>query len=525
MNKQIFNIKSVYFLTALTVVLSTACKKELHQGPITSTYGDEFWVSRTSVEQASLAMYGQMRACLRNAPSYNLGEPSHFVFGDLVSGMFVPAADDVFLPYGLKATNTIPWNFSYVPYGEASLQNWSRFYQLIAQANLILKKVPEMSTSLFASESEKNSYISEALFMRAYAYFYMIRVWGDPIYVSSTYDDVDYGNIPPLARTSESIVLDSCLNDLRKAAVYLSYSGGDPSKALRANKGSDYALMAHIFEWKKEYDSTHKYCQEVITKGGYELEPMSSYSNIWKGQRSSESIFELSMKYNANDPNFKNGGDWAEATFDCFATFVKGSVVDNRKNSCWISPEGGLLDQVLFDTATDARYKSVISKVASIGGDPAGYMVLKYTDFVYQSPDTKSYPYINNNMVLLRLADIILLDAEALAYKEDLEGARANLKLTEDRAGISSYEDITDSYTMIDEVVIERGRELIAEGQWFYDLIRTEPTQNWLEYVGYPANRVTSAAKGYYWPLDMNALFPYDNLLTQNPYWAANAGR
>ncbi|MEO6914337.1 MAG: RagB/SusD family nutrient uptake outer membrane protein, partial [Chitinophagaceae bacterium] len=140
-----------------------------------------------------------------------------------------------------------------------------------------------------------------------------------------------------------------------------------------------------------------------------------------------------------------------------------------------------------------------------------------------QKPEAKQGPYINNNLVLLRLADIILLDAEALAYKGNLAGAAAMLKLTEDRAGIQSYKTITNSYDMVDEVVLERGRELIGEGHWFYDLIRTEGTQNWLEFTGgYLPERVDPSKnlKGYYWPLDMSTLFPQDNLLTQNPWWA-----
>jgi hypothetical protein len=120
------------------------------------------------------------------------------------------------------------------------------------------------------------------------------------------------------------------------------------------------------------------------------------------------------------------------------------------------------------------------------------------------------------------LSDIILLDAEALASTGDLEGARANLAKTEDRAGITSYQNPANQYDMLDEVVMERGRELIGEGQWFYDLIRTEPTQQWLEYIGYPADRVTPESKGYYWPLNMGTLFPQDNLLTQNPWWATH---
>ena len=216
---------------------------------------------------------------------------------------------------------------------------------------------------------------------------------------------------------------------------------------------------------------------------------------------------------------------WAEAQFDFFGTFLKGPLIDNLKSNCWVSPSGGFVDQ-FYDTASttaDARYKAILTPVPSTGGDMPGYLMLKYTDFQYQQPDSKTLPYINNNLVLFRLSDIILLDAEALAYTGDLAGAAHELSLTEERAGIASYQNPTNQYDMVDEVVIERGRELIGEGQWYYDLIRTEPTQGWLEYVGYPADgRVNATNKGYYWPLDMSTLFPQDNLLTQNPWWATH---
>ena len=118
-----------------------------------------------------------------------------------------------------------------------------------------------------------------------------------------------------------------------------------------------------------------------------------------------------------------------------------------------------------------------------------------------------------------------LLDAEALAYKGDLSGAAADLKMTEDRAGINNYASITSKDNMIDEIIKERGREFIGEGEWYYDLIRTNYTQGWLQKIGYPSTRVSATNKGYYWPIDMETLFPYDNQLVQNPYWQNNAGR
>ena len=55
-------------------------------------------------------------------------------------------------------------------------------------------------------------------------------------------------------------------------------------------------------------------------------------------------------------------------------------------------------------------------------------MLIKYTNFFYQKPDTKTLPYINNDLVLFRLSDIILLDAEALASTETLKEPGAACK-------------------------------------------------------------------------------------------------
>ncbi len=519
-------------------MLNTACKKYLYEGPITSTYEAEFWVSQSSVEQATVAMYGQLRNNLR--ATYGGNEAAHFVNGDLVTGTFYPIANS-FLGYSLTSpaqgyagNKGIPFYFNYVPYWAGVLNNWTRYYQLIAQANLILENVPKMPASAFTSETVRKQYLAEALFMRSYAYFYMIRIWGDPVYVNKLYKDIDYGNIPPLARTPESVVLDSCLIDLKKATSYFTSPVTIGTPAIRANSGSNDALIAHIYAWKQQYDSSHVYCQKVINNYGYALESMTNYTNLWQGVGSSENIFEIAMMVNNNDPNFKPGATnaWTETQFNCFATFLKGAPVGNQKTRCWVAPKGSIIDKNLFDTAKDTRFKRIMQYTPAANSDKEGYLLQKYTKFTYQDSVKKVLPYFNNNLVLFRLSDIILLDAEALAAKGDLPGAAAALGKTESRAGISSYTTPTDKIGMINEVIAERGRELIGEGCWFYDLIRTEillqslgsgKSAGWLvSKCGYRADRIDQSLKGYYWPLDMTTLFPQNSLLTQNPYFTIN---
>lgn len=494
------NKKNYLVLLALPVMMMvSSCKKFLYEAPQNSTYGAKYWTDLTAVEQASNSMYVQLRDALRL-------DRSHFVLGDYTTGSF---SANTSVEWNLF--NTTQFNFSYVPYLEGSLKNWTRFYRIIAQANLILENVPAMPAGAFPSEEVRNKYIADALFMRAYSYFYMIRVWGDPVYVTKTYNDVDYGKIPPIARSSESAVLDSCIRDLKIAAGYQSFGGGTPTLSVKSNKGSTYSLLAHMYAWKHDYDNTNFYCNEIITKGGYSLEPISSYKKIWAGMQSNESIFEIPMQL------------VGETQFGFFATFLKDVAVDNRKNNCWIVADGNTIDD-FFNRSTDLRYNQIFTQVPASGGNLKGAMLTKYTNFMYQKPESKFNPYINNNLVLFRLADIYLLNAEALASKNDLVGARDNLKMTEDRAGIATYTIPVSKDQMLDSVLAERGRELIGEGQWFYDMIRTNATQHWLENkIGYLPERVNSLNKGYYWPLDMSSLYPQNSLLTQNPWWAKHS--
>jgi hypothetical protein len=522
-----FDLRKIcIILLSVTVLCGISCRKYLYQGPIDSTYSGVFWTSQASVEQAAANMYFQLRNDVRGS---GFVSNAHFINGDLTTGVFLPKAADWNL-VTIESSYNPPFYFSYVPYLEPMLQDWSRFYQLIAQTNLILQNVPNMDNSAFTSETVKNGYLGEALFMRAYTYFYVTRIWGDPVYVTRTYDGSDYGNIPPLPRTPEAQVLDSCIRDLRLADSYLDYAGGDPARSIRANKGSVEALMAHIFEWQHQYDSAHVYCQKVIQNGGYALEPMASYTNIWAGQSSAESIFEIAMTYSANDPNFLNSQDGQEANFGFFSTFVKGAVTDNQSNDCWIA-QPYWIESFMYDTANDARFKTIFTHVNADNNNKDGYMLLKYTNFAFgtpgATPGTGSLPYINNDLVLLRLSDIYLLDAEALSYLGDYTQAEQSLAMTEERAGIDSYDGLDNRDDLLDEVVMERFRELIGEGQWFYDLIRNTNTNygtQWLtDFMGYTEpGRVSPQNKGYYWPLNMGTLFPQDDLLTQNPWWAVN---
>jgi hypothetical protein len=541
--------KLIFFLSIAVLLINTGCKKYLYEGPINSTYGSKFWTTPQAAEQAAMGMYGLFRNAInRRVPASSNGT-SHFVYGDLAAGTFLasPSGDIQYYNYIRSNGQRGPFYFNNIPYAFDSkgtgLGDWSAYYQVIAQADLIIKNVNNIPAGLFNTPS-KQQYIAEALFMRAYAYYYMTRVWGDPVYVTTTFDDVDYGNLPDLPRSKSADVLDSCMRDLRVAVNAFGYANGTTTASVRVNKGSVQALMAEIFAWNHQYDSCHQYCQQVINNGGYSLEPMSSYTRIWAGQQSKESIFEIAMTNNTNDPNFTNQNSWAEAQSGIFGTFTKKPYANASytKTSCWLVPPkssttNSFFMANVFDTVpvtnkhdyrldTAGKMNILVSDVGGSDPDvPNGYRLLKYMTFRFKDSTTSGLvnPYFNNDIVMLRLSDMYLLDAEALTNLGDLAGARAQLAFTETRANITSYNTPNTQLDMLVEILKERGREFIGEGSWFYDLIRMETNNSknlnpqWLEKAGYPTARVN--LQGYLWPLVLSILQENNPSLTQTYYW------
>jgi len=87
--------------------------------------------------------------------------------------------------------------------------------------------------------------------------------------------------------------------------------------------------------------------------------------------------------------------------------------------------------------------------------------------FAYKMRDTNG----NQNFYLARLADILLLKAEALASLGDVSGAMALVNQVRTRAGISTI-TATDQVDAINKVLEERLMELAFEGDRWFDLKR-----------------------------------------------------
>lgn len=484
-------------LLAFGILFQYSCKKYIYGAPIDQTYDANFWTSQNNAEEAVAGAYSELRTALENGANY-------FVFGDLVGDEITTAAWNL-----ADVIHGSTKDYDYVPYYEPSLKNWTDFYIAINQCNLILARVTQMPVSDFGGDSTvKNSYLGEAYFIRAFCYFYMVRAWSDPVVYNQVLSNPN--DVPLLKRSPDSVALRFATNDVQQAIGYLSWTTPDNAGPVRAGKGAALSLLAHIYAWQKDYTDAAAACDQIIQSGNYTLEDSTNYLNIWAGG-DPESIFELNMLFTQNA---------SETSGSFFGNFLEPPYVNtNAQSSAYYTVNddqgfydlyGGYNTRNDVDTALDIRYKQCFGI-----SNENNLLLLKYAAVKYTNPAQPSQGfYCNNNLVIFRLADIILLDAEANAYLGNSSKAIALVNQIRERAGVPDYDPSDgDLYKF---VIDERERELFGEGWHYYDLIRSGFLSQEIPVIS-PAR---IAQKGYAWPLDLPTLKPADPLLNQTTWWA-----
>ncbi|BAV05736.1 SusD family protein [Filimonas lacunae] len=512
-------------LAALLIFCFTSCNKVLNQEPVNSTYDGVFW---KSVGDCNAALAGNY-SLLRDALTYKSN--SYYMYGDAVAQNYFT------IQYTGDALEYIQGGDFTQNYNLNSLGNWSRFYKVIAMCNTIIKKVPAIDDKLLYKDISdvaafKDKIVGQAFFIRAYCYFMLTRVWGEAPIELEAYDNPL--TAPQLERSSRVAVMKQVEDDCHKAIAMLSWGYENTAEqAVMANKGSAYALLAHLYLWRatmtdatsnapimQDVQHADTTIDAVLTYGGYNFTDTANYSRMFIG-RSSESIFEINMSEDNKEGSFEGIGLFFLPTqYLATATtnpryYVPKRYLDDHYGfgGEWVWDEDAYawIWNTFYDS-TDVRFRHNFTNIRQ-----PHPVCLKYSNVVYRSAQTKTDPYLSNNMILFRLSDMVLLKAEIALYKGDAATAAGIINDLRKRRG-ANEEHIADPSGTVEDVmyeyVLERGKELYLEGHVYWDLLRTrqyEPFIGWLTESRFKQS-------GYYWPVDPT-LFRDNLKLSQTSYW------
>ena len=349
-------------------------------------------------------------------------------------------------------------------------EDWYELYMDIGACNMVLDNVPNIKDPELSS-TRKAQILGEAKFLRAYHYSHLVRNYGAVILQLHTIT-VDPNTLK--SRSPVDSVYARIIQDLKDAEASLPVSYSDQASShSRATQGAAEAVLAKVYAQMGDYQNCLNYCNKVLPQlyggtgtAGYSL--LSNYDWLFDSQHknSAESIFELQHTEGTITHGYAQGlmlppsvqaqywVKFAPPTQDLVKAFkAAGDSVRYASSITWEYNGPGTVNPV----ASPAHYGSAdtIPYVWKIGRNWPGAWSGGSGD----------------NLVLLRLADIILLKAEALNTLGQTGDAIPLVNAIRARVKLAPTTAVSQS-DMALAILNERRLELAFEGERWYDLLR-----------------------------------------------------
>ncbi len=474
-------IKYIIGLGALIAIASTGCKKDFFNRPPenASTVGT-YYQTVDQVNSSTNILYA--------APWFGLNGKAFLAIGELQSGNAVCYA-------GADGSFDAFRNFSEGNATQTVASAWNSLFTVVAQANSLLNNLPAAVPASVPSDVVNNA-LGEAHLMRAAAYFYLVRLFGNvPIITDPAPFVGSFSTVPvnPISDVYKFITMDLQFAEANcKANV---------ATTGHVSSGSASGLLAKVYLYQQKYDSAKIEAEKVIQSGEFGLmglDVSGSYTQMFErsGNNCKESMIALQWTSNSGygfgnqiqsviSPNTDitgTGDGWAELgpSWDLQDAF-KNTGDSIRRHGC-IMLGGDFYSELHKSTGGYTAPLSINAQGVHAGmkkyvvgtpDDNAGYSAFQATSV---------------NTYLLRYADMYLIAAEAILGKtanvQPGTGIDTNavcsdatalgyLNKIRQRAGLSA---LTGSFTY-KQLLNERRLEFAIEGDYWYDLQRLDGYQ------------------------------------------------
>ncbi len=452
-----FNLLKQIFTILLTVLIVQGCTDEAHDVPFSRQTTDSFFSEEgtASYDKAVIGGYAKLSQFYKNYTGVN-ATPRNYLqaINTMRDDLITSNQPDPFEVFGsLNATNS-------------SVSDYYRLaYQLINRMNLTLGKLAEFGDVVFVDDAAlKNTFEGEARFLRAFMYFHLALNFDTPPLVKESITDLAY--LPTNSTAGET--LDFAISELTVAADLLNvtWTGGNIG---RATKGSALGILGKALLHRATingYDSGDLSLAMAafnqIDGLGYSLLPNFADNFDGENENTAESLFEIQFGQNAVN------NIWIP--IDDFAP---------------VADLGGFWG--FFDAFLTTRLMLPSTKLQNAfeDGDPRKDMTFRDGQIKkYIDKNVRQFPTDLNNARVIRLADVLLMKAEAMLMSGGdksqaigmINTVRERARNSADPASAVPADRNTaeaDENVILGWIMEERTVELAAEEAWrWYDLIR-----------------------------------------------------
>ena len=509
MKTNTFNGKQVIVLILTGMILFSGCKKDfLDRDPQGQYTQDTYPYPGGSgpYDTYLFGIYSELR-------SFNVHSQSFIAATSIRSD----DADKGSTPAD-GGTNAISMdNFPVLPNNGFVNTIWVGYFSLINKANIALDQVRN-NKDIVATPEVKAQSEAEARFLRAYAYFNLVRYFGRVPIVDSVFTNAAAQS--NVAQNTPEQVYAFIETDLIYAAANLPLSW-EARFVGRITKGAANGLLAKVYLTQRKWAPAFAAAGQVINSGVYDLS--TSYDRIFReeGENSKESVFEVQATATAAIPSANGvqyaqiqgvrgsgawdlGWGWNTPSVQLDAAYETG---DPRKNRT-----------ILYTSTATTTFQSIYGEAL-----PVGLPNPRYNNKVYSNPAIRAS--IGNrfgywmNVRLLRYADVVLMYAEAANETGNTAEALAKLEMVRARARAGNNTILpavttTDQALLRDAIRRERRVELAMEHDRFWDIVRWGIAQPVLHAAG---KTNFSDARDVLLPIPQTQIDISGGKLTQNP--------
>jgi starch-binding outer membrane protein, SusD/RagB family len=488
MNHIFFNKRKAGIVAASLIVL-TACKKSfLEVEPQGQRTAQSFWKTPQDATEAVNAIYGN----LRSAGQVGIASVA---IESLGSDDADPGAKQSDIPEMYQFDN-----FSVTSSNQFVGSFWAGLYTQINLCNQVLDNVDTMST---VDGALKSRYLAEAKFVRAYCYFRLVRAYGAvPLHLNVPKTPAEFNR----KRSPVSEIWAAIEKDLNDAEAVLPVTYGTATDNGRITKGAAQALHAKVAMYQKKWADVKSYTDKVISSGAYSL--FANYNNLFSipNKLNVESVFEIqadliigaeggaafpwSQNSECQTPENQNGWGWNIPSQSLVTAFSQGNDNTRMNATIIMVPETVGGDNIVQNGNNNSRYnqKSYVPSSYYISGYPRG---------------------CQKNIIAIRYADVILMNAEANNELANVAAATTALNRVRSRVGLPGT-TATDQTGLRTAIWNERRLELAMENDRYFDVIRQGRAATVFGSKGWVAN------KNEVWPIPYNEILLSGGNLTQN---------
>jgi hypothetical protein len=338
---------------------------------------------------------------------------------------------------------------------------WSAIYNAISKANVVIEYAPKVERLL--TPERKEQIIGEAYFLRAYHYYTLARLFGGVPLITASVKSGD-PSVVRVTRNTEEETYAQIIADLQIAAAKLPDTYGNDSSInkARATKGAAYALLAKAYAQQPtpSWGDVVNYANLVINSpAGYTLQ--GSYAELFDGSHYNNNESILEIQYLGG-----NEGTWAPQM----------QLPQSVSGDTWRkfnTPSHNLVDAYDAEGDNIRKNATILFESAPWVDEFWGDAVNSTIPFSYKWKNASGYASADH-VYLLRLADIILLKAEALnnggqpgAAADEVDKIRTRVNLPVLAANVRGSQDLMKA-----AILNERRLELALEAHRWDDLVR-----------------------------------------------------